>query len=217
MDAAIAKDSFFASYVFLSGLTVVTFIEALRTSNTRVRHIMNLETAVSLVAAVVYSIFITKLNAKEITLEQVTPYRYFDWVVTTPLLLLVLLMFYNFSERDPIYISVYGAIVALDFVMLSAGYLGETGRIDKRLGSAVGFAALAGIFALIYVNFIGNGCHPVGWALFVCFVVIWTAYGLVYWIKDVALKNMLYNGLDVIAKVFFGLFMWVYYSGIFTL
>jgi hypothetical protein len=30
-------------------------------------------------------------------------------------------------------------------------------------------------------------------------------------------KNMMYNGLDIISKVFFGLGLWVYYGGVATI
>jgi bacteriorhodopsin len=212
------KDSFLFSYIFLSGLTLITLIEALRTPNVKVRQIMNLETTVSLVASLVYWIMLDKMQKGEIdegTLNGITQYRYFDWFITTPMLLLVLLMFYNYAEKDPIYLSVYGWIIALDFIMLASGYIGEHYPQHKMHGSMIGFVALIVLLGIIYVHFV-KFSSTLGTILFAVFSVVWISYGVVYWIKDVHLKNKLYNALDVIAKVFFGIFMWIYYSNIFV-
>ena len=53
-------------------------------------------------------------------------------------------------------------------------------------------------------------------ALFFCFALIWTLYGVAYYFTDVKMKNRMYNILDVIAKVFFGIYVWIFYSNIFT-
>ena len=50
--------SFYITYVFLLTTGTITFIEALRTSDYRVRNILNLETCISVVAAYFYGNFI---------------------------------------------------------------------------------------------------------------------------------------------------------------
>ena len=48
------KNTFYISYLVLFGYTVITLVEAIRTPIPLVRHIMNIETAISLVAGIVY-------------------------------------------------------------------------------------------------------------------------------------------------------------------
>ena len=45
------ENSFYLTYVFLMTTATITFIEAMRTKNKKVRHILNLETCISVVAA----------------------------------------------------------------------------------------------------------------------------------------------------------------------
>jgi hypothetical protein len=52
------KFSFAISYVLLLTTGTITFIEALRTQIPQVRHVMNLETCISLVAGYFYSVFV---------------------------------------------------------------------------------------------------------------------------------------------------------------
>ena len=89
------KDSLFVSYLVLLGYTSITLIEAVRTPSINVRNIMNLETTVSLVASIVYGIFNDKMKTADWALKDFTKLRYLDWMVTTPLIILGLLLFYN--------------------------------------------------------------------------------------------------------------------------
>ena len=50
------KTTFYITYVFLLTTATITFIESMRTNVSRVRHILNLETCISVVAAYFYSV-----------------------------------------------------------------------------------------------------------------------------------------------------------------
>ena len=66
----IIKFTFYVTYAFLVTTATITFIEAMRTKDNNVRHILNLETCISVVAAFFYGLFIDKLiNPKLITLK----------------------------------------------------------------------------------------------------------------------------------------------------
>ena len=56
------KNSFYFTYVFLITTGVITFVEALRNPIPQIRHIMNLETCISIVAGYFYSIFVEKID-----------------------------------------------------------------------------------------------------------------------------------------------------------
>ena len=62
----IVKFTFYITYAFLVTTATITFIEAMRTKNNSVRHILNLETCISVVAAFFYGLFIDKINKPEI-------------------------------------------------------------------------------------------------------------------------------------------------------
>ena len=180
------------------------------TASQRLRNLLNIETSVSFVASLFYSFFLQKIDDGRITLTQITPYRYLDWAITTPMLLLVLMMFL----QTPVHLPTFLTAVALNYGMLASGYLGETDQISKLSGSAIGFLFFAALIGLLLYTY-SSGFTRVDTLIFSIFTLVWSLYGMVYWL-DEKNKNLAYNALDVIAKVFFGLFIWVYYSNVFN-
>ena len=206
---SVTRSSFFFSNAFLTGLTLITLVEALRTPSQRLRNLLNIETSVSFVASLFYSFFLQKIDDGRITLTQITPYRYLDWAITTPMLLLVLMMFL----RTPVNLQTFITVALLNYGMLGSGYLGETDQISRLAGSATGFLFFAAMIGLLFYTY-RSGFTKVDALIFGVFTLVWSLYGVVYWL-DEKNKNLAYNALDVIAKVFFGLFIWVYYSKVF--
>lgn len=205
------QNSFMTSYVVLMGYTGLTLIEALRTPSLNVRHVMNIETTVSLVAGIVYSIFYDMIkNAKTVDLHQITKVRYIDWSITTPLILLVLMLFYK-SGNSPSF-TTYGKLILLNWGMLAAGYLGEEKIISRSAGFFLGFL----FFGLMLYSFM-TCCIPssANHGVFYMFAAIWTGYGFAY-LLDEETKNIAYNGLDVISKAIFGVVLYLYYGKVLT-
>jgi bacteriorhodopsin len=62
MSVTLAISSFYITYVFLLTTTAITLIEALRSPVPQIRHIMNLETCISIVASYFYGLFIEEIN-----------------------------------------------------------------------------------------------------------------------------------------------------------
>jgi len=62
MSVSLAISSFYITYVFLLTTTAITLIEALRSPIPQIRHIMNLETCISIVASYFYGLFIEEIN-----------------------------------------------------------------------------------------------------------------------------------------------------------
>jgi len=62
MSVSLVISSFYITYVFLLTTGAITFIEALRSPVPQIRHIMNLETCISIVASYFYGIFIEEIN-----------------------------------------------------------------------------------------------------------------------------------------------------------
>ena len=94
----LVKTTFYVTYVFLLTTATITFIEAMRTNVSRVRHILNLETCISVVAAYFYGVFMEKINKQEnVDYKEINIVRYTDWAITTPIMLLVLCLAFLYN------------------------------------------------------------------------------------------------------------------------
>ena len=213
IDLEFVKNSFTFSCLVLISATFITFIEALRTDNKKARHILNLETAVSLIASYVYSVFASMVDKEDFSLEKITTYRYMDWVITTPMLLLALLLFMSYLNKDELHLRKFLFVVLLNFGMLMSGYFGETGQINKYLALFGGFAFYISLVLFIWFMYIHGKRIKIQKIVFFFFITVWSMYGVAFMFDEYT-KNLTYNILDIIAKVFFGLFMWVFYGGV---
>ena len=215
------KFSFSITYIFLLTTATITFIEAMRTSSPTVRHVLNLETAISVIAAYFYSNFVEKISLyekedKKIDWADITSTRYIDWSMTTPLMLLALCLVLSENIGKPVTLSLFSAIVVLNYIMLYSGYLGEVESISRLFAFTIGFVAFFGLFGLIYRNFVLPVYNLSNYILFSVFMGIWTFYGIFYMMNE-TYKNIGMNVLDCLAKCCFGLGLWAYFSKIIVL
>jgi len=208
--------SFTITYIFLLTTATITFIEAIRTSSPTIRHVLNLETTVSIIASYFYSIFLEKIKNKKIDWTEINSLRYIDWAMTTPLMLLALSLVLSGNIKKSLSLSLFITIVALDYVMLFLGYLGETGKMERWTAWGLSFAAFFGMFGFIYKNFIAPVYNLSNNIIFSIFVGIWTMYG-VFYLMDNQYKNIGMNTMDCLAKCCFGLGLWAYFSKIIVL
>lgn len=214
MNPEIVKSSFYVTYVFLMTTGTITFIESLRTPNALVRHIMNLETCISIIAAYFYSIFITKINESNgsIPYSEITMTRYIDWMISTPFMLFVLGMILAKEKNTPFTFGTFAVILLLDICMLASGYLAETGRLNKILGLVIGFAFFFAMFFFIWYVYLNKGKNTfVATFTYFMFIIVWGIYGVAY-MADEETKNLIYNTLDLIAKAFMGIFFWMVFT-----
>ena len=223
--------SFYITYSFLVTTGTITFIEALRTNIVPMRHILNLETCISIVAAFFYGKFITTINEnmennvtskndKEIQ-KEINVTRYVDWGITTPIMLLVLILAFRYNiGKHGIKFMDYFIILVLNYAMLISGYLGEIGKLDKIFGNLIGFIFFIGMYGFIFRrymmtsagNFINNSDNNL---LFYSFLILWSLYGVFYQMSE-KFKNIGFNILDLFSKCFVGIYFWSYSSGIFV-
>lgn len=189
---------------------MITLIEAIRTPFVQVRHIMNLETTVSLVAGLVYGYFNTEVQKENPDLTYISTIRYVDWAITTPMILLVLLLFYNTKVGSVDY-RTFGFIVALNAGMLASGYAGESGALSRVAGGGLGFLFFGALLYLIYSCCIPKGSDK---TVFAFFALIWALYGVNFYLENEETKNINYNILDVMSKAIFGIALWLYYGNI---
>ncbi len=204
------KFSFTLTYILLLTTATITFIEAMRTKSPVVRHVLNLETCISVVAGYFYSVFITKIESDPIDWKQLTQTRYIDWSITTPMMLLALCIVLSNEIGQNIYLPVFLLIVGLNYAMLYIGYLGETGVLTRTVADIAGFVPFIAMFSVIYYNFVRPKYSFANRVLFGMYLAIWSMYGFVY-LLDENTKNMAMNLLDATAKCLVGLGLWAYY------
>jgi bacteriorhodopsin len=201
------EDTFLTTYIVLFGYTAITLIEALRTPSVNTRHLMNIETTVSLVAGLVYGMFLEMIKKPDFNLKDIVPVRYLDWMITTPLILLAVVVFYNNPSSSVDY-KTFVIIIALNWLMLLAGYLGEQEKIPKVYGLVGGFAFFAAMLVYLFMTIIPARASLI---VFGVFTAIWSGYGVAYMMDEEA-KNISYNVLDVSAKALFGVVLWLYFG-----
>ena len=217
-DKMLIDNSFYITYVFLMTTATITFIEAIRTKDEKVRHILNLETCISVVAAFFYSKFVENVEKNpETDYEKLNKMRYTDWSITTPIMLLVLVlaMLYN-SGSGPMSFSSYLKILGLNYGMLGSGYLGEIGAVSRLSANMVGFGFFAALYGYIYTKYLKGKSNFDNTMLFSVFLVLWSLYGVFYFLDDIP-KNVGFNILDLFSKCFVGIFFWAYFTKVFSL
>lgn len=212
------KFSFMITNILLLTTATVTLIEALRTDVPSVRHILNLETCISLVAGYFYSVFLAQIQESEkldkpIDWSELTQTRYVDWSITTPLMLLILCVVLSAKSKQSVLLHTVLYVIGLNYLMLFIGFMGEMGNIGRITSCVLGFIPFFALFYIIYVNFV-KGLKSFNDAfLYYFYLVVWSLYGLVFLLNESA-KNIAMNILDCITKVFVGIGLFIYYSGI---
>jgi len=219
-DTNLVHSSFYLTYVLLMTTATITLIEALRTKQPAIRHIMNLETCISIIATFFYSKFVGMLEEKPdvIDFKKMKFTRYLDWSITTPLMLLVLILalLYNSNSGSSVSLKSFGLVLLLNYGMIGSGYLGESEIVDPTFANAVGFLFFIGLFYYIYRNYVAKNYKVDNMVLFGIYGAIWTLYGVVYFLGEEE-KNMMYNILDLFSKCLVGIFFWAYYTKIFKI
>jgi len=214
------KFSFMITYTLLLTTATITFIEAIRTSNPSVRHVLNLETCISLVAGYFYSLFIEKIAKSEQQManmdwSELSQIRYMDWSITTPFMLIALCLVLSTNAKTTITLPTIISIVILDYAMLYAGYLGEMKTISTFMAEVLGFGAFFAMFYIIYDKYVKPTANTANRVFFGIYFTIWSLYGVAY-LFDEEYKNIIMNILDLSAKCFMGIGLWIYYTKIIT-
>jgi len=216
MTEELITNTFYITYVFFMTTATITFIEAMRTPDQKIRNILNLETCISVVAAFFYSKFVSKAEGGNLDHESINKTRYLDWAITTPIMLLVLVLAFLYNTNGgPLKFSKFLTMLGLNYGMLGMGYLGMMGIIDKTLANVTGFGFFFTLYGYIYKNFLTKYNFD-NMMLFYSFVILWAFYGVFYQMDDIT-KNVGYNVLDLFSKCFVGIFFVAYFTKMFKL
>ena len=236
MNINLVLSSFYLTYVFLLTTGVITFTEALRTPIPAVRHIMNVETCISIIACYFYGLFIAQIKksqetpktpktqegqepnttenndklASVIPIATINNMRYTDWFITTPFMLLALCMVLGYENKKQVRIYPLLLTLVFNFAMLLFGYLGEIRVLTKNVGSFIGFVFFFLTYGTIWKLYMtGSKITSQSKYIFGVFLGIWSLYGVFYHTKE-STKMFGYNILDLIAKAIVGIFFWLY-------
>lgn len=219
MQISLVKNSFYFTYIFLITTGTICFIEALRNPDPKIRHIMNLETCISVVAGYFYGLFVAKIDKaekdekyekyEELPLDEINNNRYTDWGISTPLMLLVLCLVLGMENKHVVNFWTFLLILLFNFLMLGSGYIGESGILPKTYANIIGFIFFTLMFGTIWNTYMKNKKTINSQVVFWLFVVLWAFYGVFYQTNTLT-KIFGYNILDLLSKAFVGIFFWLY-------
>lgn len=179
------------------------------------RELLTLELMVQIIEAIFY-VWLAVNISKAV---KITQKRYWDWVITTPVMLITLSSYLIYlritreqgSEAIPSFLDIvqtnfvnFVKIIILNAMMLFFGYLGEIGIMKVIPSVMAGFVPFFAMFYIIYDQYAKHA--PDGMILFTYFLLVWGMYGIAA-LMSYKWKNVFYNILDLFAKNFFGIFL----------
>ena len=147
-------------------------------------------------------------------------YRYIDWLITMPLLMLQ--FYFVLSTVRKVSRAIYWKLLIGTLTMFVGGYLGEAGHIPSMLGFTI---LVAGWIYILYEVFSGDAGKlaaksgnkamvvaygsmrmiiTIGWAIYPFGYI----FGFLTGGLDNISINVIYNAVDLLNKIAFGLIIW---------
>ncbi len=208
--------SFWLISMALVASTVFFFIERDRVAP-KWKTSLTVSGLVTLVAAVHY------FYMREVwvsTGETPTVYRYIDWLITVPLLMIEFFLILSAITKVPG--GVFWRLLIGTTLMLVFGYLGEAGYMDVTVGFVLGMIAWLYVLYEIFIGEAGklnasaaspavqSAYNLMRWIVTIGWAIYPVGYFLGYMVgsADSASLNIVYNLADVLNKIAFGLIIW---------
>jgi bacteriorhodopsin len=152
-----------------------------------------------------------------------TVFRYIDWLITVPLLMVEFFLILSAITKVPG--GVFWRLMIGTIVMLVGGYLGEAGYMNALFAFIIGMAGWVFILWEIFLGEAGKinakSAPPAvqsAFSLMRWIVVLgWAIYPIGYFLgyltganpaKSMELLNVVYNLADVVNKIAFGVVIW---------
>ena len=188
---------------------VLGYFYKLKPEDRILKDIITFELVVQIVEALMYVVLIRYFLIGNIN----TSLRYFDWFISTPIMLIAAMLFLIWLYKKPVDLKEtlkeekmdVTVMVILNALMLLFGYLGEQGLMNKWVSFVGGSGFLVGAFAVLYKY--GRETRYGRIFLGVMFG-IWSMYGIAFLLPTNS-KNVSYNILDLFAKNFYGIFLYI--------
>lgn len=196
-----------AVQVLATGLTVAGFFLPLPASQAAdLQFVLALETASQAVEFAWYCAAVCCFGGIR------TWTRYLDWAISTPAMLVSATFFFRLRRGAPLLVAFEGsalyAVLGLNWLMLAFGFAAEYGAALPRAAALpLGSAAFAGSYALLAREVDFADGYSLG--LYASMAVTWGLYGVAAALGEVP-KNVAYNGLDLVSKNVYGVFLFAY-------
>lgn len=176
------------------------------------RDLLKVELVVQFIEFIFYAWMVRSWGSH--SLERIVRFRYYDWMLTTPSMLITLMAFLGADETESLWTFVQkhsdfiASILSLNFSMLLLGLGGELQCVPQTKSVLLGFIPFLIYFAMIYHRFIyqQKNIQASRVQLYFYFFVIWSAYGLVA-LAPPTPKNVGYNILDLFSKNLVGVIL----------
>jgi len=218
-----------AKYSLIAQLiTGIVDVVALQVENKDLvlKQLLSLELAVQIIELVFYIWLVYHFPPN--TKEEVTKYRYYDWALSTNIMLFTLIVYIiHLRYPDKTITEIYTenkkniqSVLMLNTSMLIIGYMGEVKKLSINQSVYIGFIPFIIYYGIIYKSYVKNDLLPVVSdekkreinLLFWYFFIVWSMYGVSAMFPYTE-KNISYNVLDIFSKNFFGLFLsWKVYK-----
>jgi len=215
MNTLTIKNTVYFSIIIQIISTVITweglFIN-LKGSDVVLKEILTIENIVQIIEFTFY-LYIASYNTD---VSKMGTLRYVDWFVTTPTMLfttIVYMEYNNVKDKGEIldvkkFISLNKMkmykIFVNNFFMLVCGLLVELDILNMYLGISIGFYFFYQTFKIIHTYTKNNIIND---RLYTFLVIVWGLYGFAAMLSNKN-KNISYNLLDLVAKNFYGLYIY---------
>jgi len=179
------------------------------------KEILQIELGVQTIELIFYIWLVFSIHS----IKNITLFRYADWFITTPVMLITLMAYLTIKPDRPTKLIDFFSehktniiyVVLLNIAMLGFGFLSEIIPAHKILFVIIGFIPFAMYFYKIYKDYLqtdNKDIHPVFTRsrLFWYFVIVWSLYGVVAFLPYVQ-KNIGFNILDLFSKNAFGIML----------
>jgi bacteriorhodopsin len=175
-----------------------------RSRDVLLRDLLKVELVVQIVEFIFYVWMVQSWGKHD--LQSIVQFRYYDWMITTPSMLITLMAYLGGSPSQTLasfvqeHLDFITTIISLNLTMLLLGLGGELQCVSQTRSVVLGFIPFVIYFALIHQRFIqGKNLPESRIKLFYYFFGIWSIYGLVALLPPVG-KNIGYNILDLFSK-----------------
>lgn len=182
------------------------------------KDILMMETIVQVIEASFYVWLVFNFR----NIQKMASKRYYDWVITTPLMLLATIIYMKYLELSENQKDPQGTIIKFkdfisdnavnitkitvsNFLMLLLGYLGEIDVMSIVNSVIVGTLFFIYTFYVIWDEYAKYSKE--GSMLFYFLFVVWGLYAVAALMKA-KYKNISYNLLDIVSKNFYGLYIY---------
>ena len=163
-----------------------------------------------------FYVFFSYFYKKNVDLIDIAKYRYYDWFLTTPTMLLSTVAFFEYNNTinstkilnimsfivDNV--SIIVRIVVINFFMLIMGYLKENNISSTKCAFIIGFIFFAGLFYTIWDKF--AKFSDKNYFVYFFMLIVWSIYGFAILFRQ-DIKNSIYNILDIFSKNFYNVFL----------